>query len=290
LQLLKKTTSRELQGKIYHAIGRYHYFDLRDYKTALVMFKKACKVYPEQYNDPTQSAARSFIEVCSAEYSLIVIKRLVKAILFAVILITIALYGVTKPWKWFSAKKFTALLLLICGAVVLFLLLDHIASRAVSPSSGYFYAPVFSNEQLEGFGSRIRTSILLFFITGVIAIIIAVIPLSRIRFRFTRTALSLLFTLLVFLGITGLFCFHQTRGRSDFSTFSFEMNEASAFPYLTGKWYWMAKDFKPYVISDPRKFMNLNVYLSNEPVFKDWLEDKYAKIKALNHKDEGANN
>jgi hypothetical protein len=186
-------------------------------------------------------------------------------------------------------KQLIMILLLISGSICMFLLIGHFTDKMIVPSTDYFSAPIFSNEHLGGFDSGITTSIMKFYVTAVIGILIAVLPLSRVRFRFFKMVVSLVLALTIFSGVMGLFCFRQNGSKSHSSVMSFQFNKESAFPYLTGEWFWSAKDFKPYVISDPRKFMDLDFYLSNEPIFKKWVTDKYSKINSLSDNDESKN-
>lgn len=286
LGLLKKTTSRELRGQIYYASGRYHFFYTQDYYTSLRLLKKALKICPEIYGDPAKSGTITYIETCQGLLAPVIMKRLIQAVLIVLILILIALYVITKPWRWITLQQCVLLAVLIAGAAALFFLVDFFTSKMDGQVSSHFSQPIYSNEQLEGFGRKIRLSVLQYYLAGFVCMMLAVIPLSGIRLRFTRVALTLLVALILFPGVIGLFCFRQSGTDSYFSTLSFRLNTDEALPHLTGSWFWLAKDFKPYVISNPRKFMNLNVDLSNEPVFKDWLIEKYSRIKSTDASNE----
>ena len=285
LQLLNKTTSSKWQGKIYYTAGELNYYG-KNYHAALFLMRKATEIYPELYGNPRESPAPSHIAFSVRQRSLEIIKRLVKISLMLLILITMIFYFVTKPWQWVSVKHLVSVFVLIFGALFMFLLIKHFTSNMVRPGTEYFLSPIFSNDQLEGFGHGISMTILRFYIVGISGIIIAMVPLSRVRFKFTKVVLSLLIAFIVFFGTMSLFCFRQTESIQHFSRMSFLSNKKSVIPYLMGNWYWSAKDFKPYVISDPRKFAGLNFDLSNEPVFKDWLKDKYSKINSLSDNDE----
>jgi len=257
-------------GNVYSALEK-NLKAYRAYKTALRY--KPCLGY--------HLAAVAFKDKSYKEWIEGLLKGLTWFVLGLTGLLIIAIMISSRPWRWLTLKKVGVFFAATSVISILVLFVLFLMTRVFSPSGAAYYGePVFVNTSFGGFGFEILKTFFIYVFIGLFASSVPALCTIRFRHVMTWRSINIIISMILFISLMMNFYLEYKENLSDYSLQFFSKDETHRFSYFSGDSYYLIKDVRPFVLTDPKTYQGLNIDKMNEPVFRKWLEDQYTIIQA----------
>ena len=267
-EIIKDNPEYYRLSEVYYYLGD-RYLKLNEYRMACKWLKNAMELKPAiNYYLPVQS----YYDVAHEDWLRSVINKVSWALIVVLLVVSVSVFYASRPWQWVRPSH-----LAIC-LVVLFLwwAVFNIAHRSFG---GEFKAtekligemgltrPAFLNAAPASPGSDDVTYLFWYGIAGVVGSFVFSIGTSKFRNRTMALLVNLLFGLLLFVALVGVFYMRycDTNGR-------FYSQAKNKLYYLKGNIYFNLRDYEPYILTNPKAYPNLDLTQIPDSDLREWIK------------------
>jgi len=257
----------------YHYIGK-HFLYLQKYYKSCNVFSKVLKMRPGIiFLVPTAA----LMDQAKTKWTYFLVSGSARLIiLISLLTISIALF-LSRFWEWMSLKVFI-LLPILTVAWALFLIGSAWVLNFFIPDQKplYLVAPVFMQSNPFSPGSEILLTIFLYGLLGLLGSFLLTLAIRDFKWPKSRMLINCLVPLLLTSAVFTVFYINKC-----YAAGIFEKRANSAFPVLTGHTYLRETDYEPLILTNPRRYLALNLNNSSDTNFNDWVNRQYSIISRL---------
>lgn len=259
-----------LLHEVYYILG-VNYQALKRYGHVYRSLKKAMEIKP---GIVFYLAVKHRANQAYEEYVRVIVTDITRGALWVLLLITMGMFYLSKPWKWLGAKHIVILLVLALSWWLVFSLSHVIVGTAFEGS--HKNAPVQPVDEgkdpeyhrsLPGSpGSDVTDHLYWYGVLGVTGIFVFSTALGRFKYKKTAVALSGIYGFLLFLALSTLFYMNHCDRSAEFKPGGEGISR-----YLSGGIHFKESTPEPYILTEPQSYPGLNTENITDPYLLDWI-------------------
>lgn len=259
-----------LLHEVYYALG-VNYQSLNRYGNVYRALEKAMEIKP---GIVFYLAVKHRAKQAYGEYVRGTVTNVTRGALWALLLITMGVFYLSRPWKWLGVKHIVILLVLALSWWLVFSLSQVIVGTVFE--SSHKNRPVQPEDKgkdpeyhrsLPGTpGSGVMNHLFWYGVFGVVAVFVFATALGRFKYKKTAVALSGVYGLLLFLALSTLFYMTHCDRIAEFKPGGGGISR-----YLSGGIHFKESTPEPYILTDPLSYPGLNTENITDPYLLDWI-------------------
>lgn len=204
-------------AELYYMIGRYH-LALEHYKAAYDFLDKSIKLKPGIYLTYPVKARK---EKAYRLYTHSIILNIVYGILSLLLLLTLIMVYISRPWKWIRLRHLALWLLVIILWPCIFYgsfigLTKYTDAEKSIQWEAHFLPDVDVHSELEDAGSEIVHILCVYGLIGLIGVSVFAVGTGRLKRRRPAVLMNILFACLLFISLTTVFYLRHCDEKSEF--------------------------------------------------------------------------